>query len=353
MGAALDAGLLARVLAEPGIAADLDAPSWTTLIAMARAELLIATLAFRAEGQQLPRAVDDILADAREIGREARRAALWEAEMVRRVLVPLGVPMVLLKGTAFVAGGLSAAEGRLVGDLDLLVPRDALGVVEARLREAGWVSVKDDAYDDEYYRRWMHELPPLVHPDRDRMIDVHHTLLPPTARITPDAAALLASAVPLGDGMAILSPEDMVVHAALHLFADGDLAGGLRNLWDIDRLLREFAEADRDFWLRLQARAAEHGAAVPVARAIRLAGQVFATPVPTAFARGRVGDALFRRRLLARDGWGQEVRSVTRFAFYLRSHWIRMPPLLLARHLGIKAWRRVRPARAGRPPIPR
>lgn len=349
MVAAVSARLLARVLARPEEAATLGAAQWTALIAIARAELLIAALAHRVEtmATAAPGTIADVLADAREAGREARRAAMWEAEMARRVLSPLGVPLVLLKGTAFAAAGLSAGRGRFVGDLDLLVPHQALDVVEAALREAGWVSVKDDAYDDAYYRRWMHELPPLVHPDRDRMIDVHHTLLPPTARITPDADALLAAAVPLGNGLSVLANEDMVVHAALHLFADGDLAGGLRNLWDIDRLLREFADADRDFWLRLQARAAEHGAAVPVARAIRLAGQVFETPVPDAFRQPRAGDALFRRRLFARDAWGRETRPATRLAFYLRSHWIRMPPLLLARHLGIKAWRRVAPPRRG------
>ena len=52
--------------------------------------------------------------------------ALWEAEMARRALAPLGVPVVLLKGTAFVAAGLAAGVGRSIGDLDILVPRDAL-----------------------------------------------------------------------------------------------------------------------------------------------------------------------------------------------------------------------------------
>ena len=135
---------------------------------------------------------------------------------------------------------------------------------------------------------------------------------------------------------------DLVVHAAIHLLADGDLAGGLRNLWDIDRLLREFAEADADFWLRLTARAAEHGATDAVMLAARLCRALFATPVPEGWRAARAGDALFRRRLLARDGWGRETRGGVRLAFYIRSHWLRMPPLLLARHLSIKAWKRVR-----------
>ena len=47
-------------------------------------------------------------------------------------------------------------------------------------------------------------------------------------------------------------------------------------------------------------------------------------------------DLLFVRRLLARDGWGRPIRPVNRFLFYIRSHWMRMPPLMLARQLWTK-----------------
>ena len=212
----------------------------------------------------------------------------------------------------------------------------ALDAVQAALLDAGWEWVKESAYDDLYYRRWMHELPPLIHKERDRMIDVHHTILPLTARPTPDADALIADSIALEIGLRILSPADRIVHAAAHLFADGDLAGGLRNLWDIDRLYREsdgprFAQALAD-------RAGRHGLSEPVARALRLARRLYATPVDPALARSqRISDRLFEARLLARSGWGRETRKGLRFAFYVRSHWLRMPPLMLARHLWTKA----------------
>ena len=55
--------------------------------------------------------------------------------------------------------------------------------------------------------------------------------------------------------------------------------------------------------------------------------------------RSRLSDRLFEARLLARNGWGQPTRRALRFAFYVRSHWMRMPPLMLARHLWTKATR--------------
>jgi len=336
------ARLLVGALRDPAGFRARDAAGWTALIAAARSESLLGSLAHRLADLAVPEQVARILDEARRDHDYARTQALWEAEMCRRALSPTGAPFVLLKGSAYVAAGLAAGQGRSIGDLDILVPRESLDAAEAALLGAGWEWVKEDAYDDFYYRRWMHELPPLIHKERDRMIDVHHTILPLTARPTPDAAALIAASVELDNGLHVLSPEDMIVHSAAHLFADGDLAGGLRNLWDIDRMLREFG-AREGYWERLQDRARLHQLSGPVSRALRLAARLYGTPV-AGEGRATVADDWFERRLLARNGWGQETRRALRFGFYLRSHWLRMPPPMLARHLWIKA---TRPRRIG------
>lgn len=329
------AHLLVRALRDPDSVRDCD---WSALLTAARAEKLLGSVAFRLEGKPLPAKVGAILETARRDSAQARTQALWESEMCRRATAHLNVPVILLKGAAFHAAGLDASIGRSVGDLDILVPRAAIEKVEEALIAAGWERLKEDGgYDDLYYRRWMHELPPLIHRERDRMIDVHHTILPPTARPKPDAAALIADSIALDSGLRLLSPPDMIVHAAAHLFADGDLAGGLRNLWDIDRLLRQHA-IDEAFWRRLAERAALHGLRRHVALALRLASRLYGTPVDVALAGApRFSDRLFEARLLARNGWGQEMRKLLRLAFYIRSHWLRMPPLMLARHLWVKA----------------
>jgi len=322
-----DARILACALADPASIVGLDAEGWTALLAMARAEQLIGTLAMRLDGLPMPDGVKAILADARAAAEHGRRAALWEAEMARRALAAVDCPVILLKGTAFVAAGLSAGQGRSIGDLDILVPRASLDAVEAALLAAGWEWVKPDPYDDVYYRRWMHELPPLIHRDRDRMIDVHHTILPLTARITPDAEALIARSFTLENGLRTLSPNGMLIHAAAHLFADGDLAGGLRNLWDIRCLIEEFGTDGLD------EEAERHGLSREVARSSRLVDALFAKGT----ARG--ADRVYIRRITARDGWGRPTRPITRLGFYVRSHLLRMPPAMLARHLWTK-WRK-------------
>ena len=289
--------ILARALADPSSVLTLDDEDWTALLCVAHAERLLATLAHRLDGLPVPDAAKAVLTNARLNAEAGRVRALWEVEMARRALAPLGVPVVLLKGSAFLAAGLAAGQGRLVGDLDILVPRDRLDEVESAVLAAGWEWLKSDAYDDHYYRTWMHELPPMIHRDRDAMIDVHHTILPLTARSKPDAQGLLEGSIGLVDGLRlgpkidwidqfkksdairVLSPEAMVVHAAAHLFADGDLSGGLRNLWDIDRLIREFSAGDPFFILSVIEEEWRQNLYPHVRRALRLSAQIFDTPL--------------------------------------------------------------------------
>lgn len=324
---------LVALLRDPAQAAMVDLAHWTEVLAVARAETLAGTLAHRLDGMPLPAMVDGALAEARVDAAEARRTALWEANRVALALRPLGHPVILLKGTAFAAAGLAAGQGRGIGDCDILLPKALLGHAEKLLIDAGWEWMKSDPYDDLYYRKWMHELPPLVHGERGRMVDVHHTILPPTAGPKPDAQALIAGAEPLDGGLAILCHTDMIVHAATHLFADGELAGGLRNLWDIHALIEERGMQG------VVARAAHHGLSSAVDRALRLTHALYGTSVPPRWQRLTMIDRLYRRRMIARDGWGRERQKALRMVFYIRSHLIRMPLPMLIRHLWIK-WRK-------------
>lgn len=337
-----DGRLLVAHLRHPERMADADAATWNALLRQARAEVLIGQLGARAAGIHLPERIRLILDDADIAISASQRSARWEAHEAARALRPLGVPVVLLKGAAYLHAGLPPAEGRTVGDLDILLPRAALDDAEAALVKAGWAHIKSDPYDDAYYRRWMHELPPLAHSERGTLIDVHHTILPLTARLKPNAEALLADAIPVAGNLSVLSPPDMLLHSATHMFHDGDFEGGLRNLWDIHRLLERFDSAA--FRVQLAERASLHDLTRPLGQALRFARDFFGSPVDPALAGPpHILDPLIRRRLFARDCWGAPIRSFTRQALYIRSHWLRMPPAMLARHLFTK-WRMRRSA---------
>ncbi|MEO1045228.1 MAG: nucleotidyltransferase family protein [Pseudomonadota bacterium] len=330
---------LVTLLRYPDAAANIAVDGWTDILCVARAEMLLATLGARLQDQPLPDAVTRIFTDVRRDCTGNQQRARWEANRAASLLAPLGITPILLKGTAYLASDHTAAQGRHIGDLDIMVPRAALETVEAALLGTGWEWVKDDPYDQAYYRQWMHELPPLIHQDRDAMIDVHHTILPLTARPMPDAGAMIARARSVGDGLAILDPCDMICHCAAHFHADGDMAGGLRNLWDFHLLISDFCRSSEQ-WSELRQRSGEHQLWPTLQGTLRLAHALYGTIWPPEWgAKWGLREAFFQRRLLARNGWGQETRPVTRLAIYIRSHWLRMPPLMLARHLWIK-WRK-------------
>ena len=321
-------------------AGGLSPQDWDGVIGVARSEAMLATLAHHLADADLPPSVAALFADQRAGAAVAQRQAMWEAEMARRALAPAGIEFVLLKGAAYAATDMTCAAGRQIGDLDILVLGSDIRRAENELLNAGWEWVKSDPYDDAYYREHMHELPPLIHRVRDRMIDVHHTILPRTHRITPDALALMSDAVTGNGSHAVLNPADMACHCAAHMLADGDLQGGLRNLWDFHTMTRDFAEADRGYWGQLDRRAALHGLQGAVRRAARLSRDLYGAALPNEWDRRDPADAWFHRRLLARDDWGRVTQPLLEQAFYIRSHWLRMPPAMLAKHLWTKCRKR-------------
>jgi hypothetical protein len=215
----------------------------------------------------------------------------------------------------------------------------------------GWAANHLDEYDQRYYREWMHELPPMQHVRRLSLIDVHHAILPETASARPDPELLRASAVALAgqDGSYVLAPVDMVLHSAVHLFYDGEFDHGLRDLIDIHRLLRHFGEQSA-FWGVLAARAHELELARPLFYALRYSAQLLGTPVPAgavaALRRASPNrlllalmDQLFSRALLpVHASCADALTGGARFLLYIRGNYLRMPPLLLARHLFHKAF---------------
>jgi hypothetical protein len=207
-----------------------------------------------------------------------------------------------------------------------------------------------DRWDERFYREWMHQIPPMVHAYRDTTVDVHHTIVPPTARVKLSASQLLDTArpVPHRPRVRTLGPAEMVVHTATHLFNEGEFGRSLRDLVDIDLLLRDFGSA-ANFWPSLLERSAQLDLARPVFYALRYAHAVLGTPVPApilaeAAERGPIRpiralmDALFERALTAQDlEHPDRMVSVARSLLYVRGHYLRLPPRLLVPHLARKA----------------
>lgn len=341
---------LLRTLREPQLAAALSPVGWSDLVAAARDANLLGALAKRLEAAGVQafgpakRHLDGVLG----MGERQHLSIRWEAYQLQSALGALGIPVVLLKGSAYVMAYPAIGRGRLFGDVDILVPREALGDVESRLMLHGWVSAKSDPYDQRYYREWMHELPPMSHVHRGTVLDVHHNILPQTARNAPDPGAIIARSQPLPELPALRTPcpEDLLVHCLTHLMHEGELQNGLRDLYDADQMLRRFA-GEAGFWERLQAVAAGNDLAAPVALGLRLVARFFDTPLPATLVESLEASLAPSKRwsrwlpayeaalLEPSTGWHS---AWARQLVYLRSHALRMPAGLLIRHLARKAW---------------
>jgi hypothetical protein len=147
----------------------------------------------------------------------------------------------------------------------------------------------------------------------------------------------------------VLTPADMVLHSATHLFHEGESDKALRDLVDLDSLLRHFGTGRDEFWSQLLDRARRVGLARHLHYALRFTSTILGTPVPTntldststdAPARpiGLLIDALYVRAFRpAHSSCDDGGSSIARTAMYVRGHWMRMPTGLLVRHLGRKA----------------
>ncbi len=341
--------LLLGILAFPARAVSLSLDEWDLVVRAARGARLLGVVRARLERAHLldsvPTPVRAHLDGAWNLAAHRRQMVLHEMHAVAKVLAPLNVPLILLKGAAYIAQGLGCAEGRLPEDLDLMVPRERLDEAERALVLAGWAFEKTDPYDEHYYRVWSHELPPMRAPGHAIELDVHHMILPPTGRVRPDTRAMVAATVAVsGSRYRVLSPADQVLHACAHLFQDSDCTGRLRDLVDIDSLLREHGTAD-GFWTTLLARTSLHGLGRSLSYAVRYGSAWLGTPVPSdvapeiaRFGPGPIGRGAMDRLVglaLFPTAPDQEPTPSTAFGRWLlfaRSMWLRMPPWLLAYH---------------------
>lgn len=341
---------LIDIIAAPERLPTLSPADQGRIIRQARHTALLGSLDARIESGSVDRKLADHLLGARILAGFFDTQMKWETRCLERVLVSLEGPVLLLKGAAYKVLDLGLAKGRLASDVDLLLPRDQLDAAEALLIEAGWQPMKEDEYEQHYYREWMHELPPLRHGERGTIVDLHHNILPPTSRFKVDAAKLLEQATPIpGSVLCTLSPVDTVLHRSAHLFVDGDMDNRLRELVDLHGLLSLYSKQE-DFRYSLLPRASELGLTTPLYYAIYFCHKLLLWEVPAGWLEKLEGTTgfgtgftrvLMESQLRSSDPsgytWGQRISG---WLLFLRSHWLRMPPLMLARHLFRQAWRR-------------
>lgn len=354
-------GLLLNILKTPSRMLDLDIDGWNRVLFESHLLKLRGRLASDARmhglWEKLPVKVQQILVSARVEADARQRKIMWEINRVRRALFGFEDKVILVKGGAYMAKGLKCSAGRTSVDIDILVDRKNLDIVENHLLRAGYGSQVLNDYDQQYYREWAHELPPLLHPDRMVEVDLHHTILPVTNKLSPKIGLMITSAVPLEDNIYVLCEADMLLHSIVHQFVDGAIKASLRNLLEQHDLFNEFS-VDPTFWDRFMARAENLNFGRPVFYCLRYCRHFLETNIPDDVMERAKRSAPGAVQLKLMDlmvfrimnPYGDDRSKISDYlatnGLYMRSHWLRMPPLLLAKHLTRKFFHRLRPVKS-------
>src|SRR6056297_299887 len=346
---------LQRVLMDPTLMMHLDNTDISSAISQGRVSRLLASLAAEMNNlgvlEKLDERVRRHLHSALRVHEKQRRDLDYDCESIRNALASANLPLVLLKGGAYMQSQLPVGEGRLITDIDIIVPRERLAAAEKALNQHGWESTQLDPYNEQYYRQWSHETPALMNRKRGTTLDLHHNILPPTAGPNVDASLLFEQLREVRPGVFTLSQQDMVIHSATHLFHEGEFHHGLRDLWDIDRMLRDFPLRDSSFWQERIPRARALDLQDSLFHGLVYSEMVFATPIPdqvrreASRQRGKlracVMNFLFLRAFRpTQPGCQLPLTAPALYLLYLRSHYLRMPLYLLLPHLLRKAWMR-------------
>lgn len=328
---------------------------WDVLVRQARATRLLASVYYVLKDNKLLDIVPDRvlphLVSASKQSAKTRLAAQWELELIDEVAVQFPFPFIILKGAAYVALNLTLSRGRLFSDIDILVPHKFIQDVELAFLERGWSGTKVDAYDQQYYRQWMHELPPLLNKKTASVLDLHHSILPKTSTIQVDASKLISDARALSQfkNLATFSSEDMLLHSATHLFHEGEFDHGLRDIFDLSYLFIQFGCLDSKFWVSLEKRAVELGLMSQLYYAFYHCRDLLGAVIPEAVYE-RCEKQVFRSAMLTNFFFSIALMPdhktcdtfltpYARWVLYVRSHYLRMPIRLLIPHLLRKAYR--------------
>ena len=127
------------------------------------------------------------------------------------------------------------------------------------------------------------------------------------------------------------------------------ISAALRELVDIDSLLRHYGQHEPGFWGEFWPRAVALDLARPAFYGLRYARRLLGTPVPQALlAESRAGRSPPGFVVALMDGLVPEAlfpphpdrarrrTALSRLLLYVRAHWVRMPPWMLIRHLAYK-----------------
>lgn len=351
----LSQDLIPAVLLDPSSAIGWTIPVWESAILILREEKLLATLYHLSIQQGVysdhPEFVQRHLFSASVYAERQAKQIFYEATVLTKLLKKSGITPIYLKGANYALRHSNNSRGRICSDIDVLVKKDQINQAEALLIEQNWQSETLTEYDQKYYREWAHEIPPLMHPFRGTVLDVHHNLYLPISGRSPDIELFLSDLDYTADDLALLKIPQTVLHSIIHLFMNEDFSNGLRDLFDIYGLIKQYA--NEHFWDELFALAQQTGFLVELQYCLVALKVIFQYETPSSIKNKLEtyplsgiqklwAEHLFINAILPQHPLVvQRKQKICASLAYFRGHWVKMPKTVLAKHFIVKTYKQL------------
>lgn len=341
--------LVIQLFKEPKLAASLSLEQWQRIILILRHHQLLARYAdrFSALGlfEKLPEYCQHHFNNALIIARNQSVQVFFEArELVKNIGEDVE-SLIFLKGAGYTLSRHPVGQSRIYNDIDVLVDKQSLKKLEQKLFFLGWVAETLSDYDERYYRKWSHEIPPLRHSQRGTVIDVHHNIVPLISGRAPNVSALRSQKLMSLDGYSTLSQSAMTLHSTVHLFFNEDMTKGYRDLIDLHILMSECVS--HTYWTDLIELAKETNFERELYLACRYTSIMFGTVIPEIVSLSlkpvsaiklRILDFMFMRILTPAHPYAKpRFYALAEFMVLIRGHYLKMPLPILAYHLCSKS----------------
>jgi hypothetical protein len=351
----LPQALIPAVLINPSIAIKWSIQVWESAILVLREEKLLASLYHLSKQQEVfsryPEFAQRHLFSASVYAQRQAKQIHYEASKLTQLLSEDDITPIFLKGANYTLRGSENSHGRICSDIDVLVKKDQINQAEALLIEQNWQSETLTEYDQKYYREWAHEIPPLIHPFRGTVLDVHHNLYLPISGRSPNIDLFLSDLEYTKEGLAVLKLPQTVLHSVIHLFMNEDFSSGLRDLFDIYILVKHYG--DDTFWQDIYILAEKTQFVVELQYCLKALQIIFNYECPSLVSTKFTHSVLtysqqhWAKHVFVNAILSQHPLVVTRkqrvadSLAYFRGHWVKMPLSVLFKHFIVKTYKQL------------
>lgn len=346
------ASFIASLIVHPQPVQSFTLEQWNQLVLILRKEKMLARFyAILERGQLLEEIPPEALrhfVNANIVSKKQAALAKKEASELFKALSDKADYIVFLKGAAYSVTDNPASLGRVYSDIDVLVPKHDLDNIEQYLCVVGWKRHEIDDYDEMYYRKWAHEIPPMQHSSRGTVLDIHHNLVPVISGKSINIQAFVKDYGTAHNNITVLCEPAMFFHSAIHLFFNEDMSSAFRDMTDL--YLVSSAQSEQ-FFHDVMAITEKYGFRKECILAFHLLSIHFNIKlvecVKISISEELKHISLFELKLLKRltlpkhpllvdgellfDQWLGEIRG----------HWMKMPLFILTYHITIKSCRTI------------